>query len=99
MSVCVLQVLALRALCLKALVESVTAEKLFAYITTADACSEQALLKACLDYVTDNRYAQVDVLVACVAMPPWQSTWQSSCLVRSRSVPMFIIQPWRFAGA
>ena len=78
MSACVLQVSALRSLCLDTLVESVTDENLLTYLETADACSEQALLKACLDYVTDNRYAQVDVLMACVATLSWHSTLQSS---------------------
>lgn len=78
MSACVLQVSALRSLCLEALVDSVTDENLLTYLETADACSEQALLKACLDYVTDNRYEQVDVLVACVATISWRLTLQSS---------------------
>ena len=91
---CVLQIPALRSLCLKASVESVTTENLLTYLTTADACSEQALLLACLSSVTDNRYAYMDVLVDFLS---WQLTLQCSCMV-SRCVPMFSIQPWRFAG-
>ena len=50
------QVLQLRGMCLGRLIQSVSAANIIDYIISADACSEEGLVGACLAFASENRY-------------------------------------------
>lgn len=63
-----MQVLELRGVCVKGMLNNVTIDNLFDYMVAADACSEEQLIQACLTFAVKHRleislYAQ---LFACM---------------------------------